>query len=189
MPVRFLESYPFKNIGVTIAEGFSAYDGNLRDVPGRVHNAIDYVLKKSGEFVSFEVFSMYEGHVKFGVSESWGKYFIITKILEDVQYDTVYAHLDNIPDDIQKYAIIQGDKDFIIPAQYCLGMAGKTGDTKSIRQLHIELHEKNLKTGLRKKLDPYGIYDRLSSGKYPQPGALLTGPDHYWISDEPEFIA
>lgn len=185
--IKFLESYPFKNLGVTIAEEFSVYDGNLRDVPGKPHGGIDYVLKKNGEFASFEVYTMFEGHARFGVSGSWGKYFVISKFLDKFQYDCVYAHLDNITEEIQKYAIIQGDKDFIIPSGYCLGWTGTTGNTKNIRQLHLELHEKNLLTGERRKLDPYGVYDRLASNKYPQPGKSLRGLNHFWVSDEPKF--
>lgn len=188
MNKKFLEYYPFKNIGVCLAEGFSVYDGNLRDVPGRKHLGIDYVLKKSGEFVSFEVFSMFEGDVHFGVSDSWGKYFVVSKVIGECRYDVIYAHLDHINVELQKYSIIQGDRDFVVPAKYFLGMAGTTGDTKSIRQLHIELHEKNLQTGERNKLDPYGVYDRLRSRKYPQPGESLTGCNHFWTSDSPGFI-
>ena len=186
--IKLFECYPFKNLGIQIAEGFSVYDGNLRDVPGKVHLGIDYVLKKSDEFASFEVFSMYEGDVEFGVSNSWGKYFIISKTVGECRYDTVYAHLDNINVDLQKYAIIQGDREFIVPSKYYLGWSGTTGDTKNIRQLHIELHEKNLRTGQRRTLDPYGIYDRLSSGKYRDLGHVLNNLMHVWVSDSPEFI-
>ncbi len=188
MLIRLLECYPFKQIGVTIAEGFSAYDGTLRDVPGKFHGGIDYVLKKSDEFASFEVFSMYEGDVRFGVSNQWGKFFIISKQIGECRYDTIYAHLDHINEDLQKYAIIQGDKDFVVPEKYFLGLSGTTGNTKSIRQLHIELHEKNLRTGKRTQIDPYGIYDRASSLKYPDPGKPLSPHAHVWREDLPEFI-
>lgn len=188
MNIRLLENYPFKRVGVTIAEGFSAYDGTLGDIAGAPHGGIDYVLNKSGEHASFEVFTMYEGAAQFGVSNSLGKYFIISTVVGDCQYDTVYAHLDNITEDLQKYAIIQGDRDFIIPARYPLGWAGKTGLAHNIRQLHLELYQKNLKTGAKRKLDPYGLYDKLSSGRYRQPGQTLRNLDHYWTTDEPEFI-
>jgi hypothetical protein len=186
--LSLLENYPFKNIGIEVAEGFVVSKNNPRSALGGLPNGIDYILKKQEEYVSFEVFSMYEGHIRFGVSQKWGKFFVISKTLGSFQYDTVYAHLDFINEDIQKYAIIHGDMDFIIPGKYFLGMCGKTGDTKKIRQLHIELHEKNVLTGERKKLDPYGIYDRLSSGKYPKPGELLNKLPHAWVEDYPEFV-
>jgi len=49
------------------------------------------------------------------------------------------------------------------------------------------MHRKNLKTGKRKVLDPYGVYDRASSGKYPQPGESLKGLNHYFTSNNPQF--
>lgn len=186
--IKLLENYPFKNVGVTIAEGFSAYDGNLGGVAAAPHYGIDYALKKGGEFVSFEVFTMYEGAASFGVSGRLGKYFVITAVLEGFKFDAVYAHLDNITEELQKYAIIKGNRDFIIPAGYPLGWAGKTGQAHNARHLHIELGRKNINTGERSRLDPYGIYGKLSSGKYREPGRSLAGLEHYWINDEPNFI-
>jgi len=186
MLIRLFENYPFKNTGMTVAEGFLAYSGNLRTVPGMPHGGIDYVLKKGDEFASFEIFSMYEGSVKFGVSDKYGKFFSISKIEGDFLYETVYAHIDNIPDDILKYAIIQGDKDFIIPAAYPLGWAAR--DSKNIRHLHVELHQKNLLSGVRRKLDPYGLYEKFLNNNYPQPGESLKNYDHVWVDDDPLFI-
>src|ERR1051326_3107620 len=160
--IKFLENYPFKWLGVKIGEGFSVYDGHLGDIAGQPHLGIDYVLKKGNEFASFEVFNMFEGSAEFGVSTDLGKYFIIGKTEGDFLLQVVYAHLDNINEDLQKYAIIQGDREFIIPARYQLGWTGKTGLTHGIRQLHIEVHQKNLVTGEKQKLDPYGVYDRFS---------------------------
>ena len=185
--IKFLECYPFKHIGLKIAEGFSAYDGNLGDMAGESHFGIDYVLKKNGEFISFEVYSMFEGALSFGVSASLGKFFTISRQIGDFRYDLIYAHLDHINEDLQKYELIRGEMDFIVPSRYFLGWSSATGLTHGIRQLHIELHGKNLVTGEKNKLDPYGVYDRLSSGKYRQPGQTLAGLNHLWISDEPEF--
>ncbi len=172
MLIRLLENYPFKNIGVTIAEVFLPYSG------------IDYVLKKSGEFAGFEVFTMFEGDVEFGVSNLWGKYFIVSKTIGEYRYDCVYAQLDNINEDLQKYAIIKGDRDFLVPGKYFLGWA--SGNTKTMRRLHIELFQKNLRTGERKKLNPYGT--QMTGNKCPQPRESLEGFDHFWNSDEPEFV-
>ncbi len=47
---------------------------------------------------------------------------------------------------------------------------------------------KNLKTGERKIIDPYGVYSRASSGRYPKPGESLSGLPHYFTSDNPKFV-
>ncbi len=186
---KILQCYPFKDAGVKVAEGFAAYDGNLRTVPGEVHQGIDYALRKNNEFASFEVFSMFEGDVRFGVSEKLGRFFVISVETGELRYDCVYAHLDHINEDLQKYAIIRGEMDFVIPARYSLGWAGTAGSSRGVRHLHIEIHEKNLKTGQRRKLDPYGVYGRLSGGGYRQPGESLAGLDHIWISDQPDLVS
>src|SRR5581483_4730855 len=98
--IKLFECYPFRNLGVKIAEGFAAYDGNLRHMPGRAHCAVDYVLRKSEEVVSFEVYNMYEGHLGFGVSQSWGKYFVVSRLVGEYRYNTIYAHLDYIPEEL-----------------------------------------------------------------------------------------
>ena len=49
------------------------------------------------------------------------------------------------------------------------------------------MQRKDLKTNERTVIDPYGVYDKVSSGKYPQPGESLKGLEHYFATDEPDF--
>ena len=177
--IKLLENYPFKNIGIKIVQGF-----NLE----REHFGIDYILKKGDELASFEVYNMFEGSANFGVNNKLGKYFVLAKQYGNFLYKVVYAHLDNINENLQKYAIIQGDREFIIPAKYPLGWSAKAGVTFGIRKLHIEIQLTNLETGLKQKIDPYGIYGRQESVIYPQPGESLENFPHLWKTDEPEFI-
>ncbi len=195
---KFLQNYPFPLLSppVTIAEGFESYDGVLQDRPGALHWAIDYVQKFRGKFRPFLVFSSHEGEVIQSYEKTFGKYVVIRKrsgLLGD--YNTLYAHLDNIPDSIP--FMKNNNKDIgirinetpgiFLPANTYIGEAGVTGNTKGIPQLHFELHLVNTSTNMSYRVDPYGIYKKASSGQYPKPGNSLKGRLHYWTSDLPTF--
>ena len=177
--INLFECYPFQNIGVIVLPSVLKY-------PDQNFAGLDFFWKRGQEFASFPVYTMYEGDVVFGVNQALGKYFIVSKTVEQCRYETLYAQLEHIDENLQKYAIIQGDKDFVVPAKYFLGMAGTGGSGNGIRKLHIELYEVNLQTGIRKYIDPFGIYNL--RGQYPQPGEFLQSLQHVWTSDLPEFI-
>ena len=73
-----------------------------------------------------------------------------------------------------------------------IGQSGTSGWTNGFIQLHLELHDvtdmsEDEKEHRPVKLDPYGLDDRASSGRYPRPGQALAGLDHAWTCDEPPF--
>jgi len=211
---KVLEYYPFEllNPSVELVEGFKAYDGVLGDKKGDLHNGIDYARKDAnGKFVTFNVFSTHKGHVFQGISKTrkgingWGKFVVVRKEINvfskkgnlNYRLDTIYAHLK----EVAKIRINNKEltipffpkteketlKRVFIPAGKFLGIAGITGKTNRKIQLHFELHIKNLKTKERYKIDPYGVYNMASSGKYPKPGKSLAKIDHYWYSNNPLF--
>jgi murein DD-endopeptidase MepM/ murein hydrolase activator NlpD len=189
---KFLQSYPFSDPRVRIAEGFSAYDGNLGDPAGALHRGIDYVLKENGRYLPFDVFAMHDGKAYRGISPTWGAFVVIQYIFQqgEVRFDTVYAHLDAVDKDIPMFEDNgkenrSGGARKEIRAGDWIGTAGTSGATNGLIQLHVELHRKDLRTGEWEKLDPYGVYDRLSSGRYPQPAESLNGLEHSWIKDDP----
>lgn len=190
--MKILENYPFPSLNppVILVEGFAAYDGNLKDEVGASHKGIDYVVKVGKKFKSFPVFSCCDGVAFQGKSKMWGKFVIIQKKFSSkLRYDTIYGHLRDInkkipflPRDPKRKA-----RGLIIKANIFLGCVGISGNTKRITQLHFEMHEKDLKKGKRKKIDPYGVYDRYSSGKYPQPGKSLRKLKHCFKANFPPF--
>lgn len=198
---KILEYYPFSLFEppVVLIEGFLSYDGNLKDVPGDPHKGIDYVRKVDEKFISFDVFSSHDGEAFQGLSETWGKFVVIRKkISKNIRYDTIYAHLKKIDETIPPLPR-KNNKDMwpersplkpkgnTIKAGVWLGVAGATGNTKGIIQLHFELHRVDLKNDTREKIDPYGLNLRWSSGKYPQPGESLKVLSHFWKNDLPDF--
>ena len=199
---KIFKCWPFKLLTppVQLVEGFEAYDGVLKDPAGTPHKGIDYVRWRDGSFISFEVFSMHEGEAFQGVSKTWGRFVVVRrKLSKNLRYDTIYAHLDhrtpsNIPILPGRPRHHKWPENYTkrprgrrIKAGTYLGWAGITGKTNRIVQLHLELHKIAIQTGERQKLDPYGLYARASSGKYPQPGSSLRGLRHFWISDSPPF--
>lgn len=184
--VKLLECYPFPLLDqpVELIEGFAVYDGNLNDIVGAPHKGIDYVRRENGQLIAFPVCAMHAGRAVRGWSVSWGKFVRVRKIVDhQLLYDTLYAHLATVADDIPDLRNPEA-AGLPVTAGSQLGMAGTTGDTKGLIQLHIELHRL---TDRLLKLDPYGLNDRFSSGKYPQPGQSLTGLSHYWVNDDPPF--
>lgn len=135
---------------------------------------------------------MHSGKAYRGTSSSWGTFVVIQyKVPKDeVRLDTVYAHLGSVDESIP---VLEGEgkenqstgvrKE--VRAGDWIGKAGTSGATNDLVQLHIELHWKDLKTGEWDKLDPYGVYDRFRSGRYPQPTESLKGLEHYWVKDNP----
>ncbi len=193
--MKVLKCYPFKLVDpvVRLVEGFKAYDGVLGDEPGKPHRGIDYArIDEKGKCLSFEVFNTHDGEVFQGRSKSWGRFVIIYKLVRKYQrFATVYAHLRDID---KKIPLLpkrgtRATETFTIGKEVIcsLGKAGASGDTKGNIQLHFELQIKNLKTNERQIIDPYGVYDRYTSGKYPQPGESLRGHKHYWTSNKPPF--
>lgn len=186
-PVKFLERYPFKQLSpaVELVEGFSVYDGVLGDMPGAPHRGIDYVQKKGQQFVPFDVYSMHEGVAWRGIGTTWGNYVMIEKIASSrLRYYTIYAHLSDVP-----YTIpLRGRAGLPMVAGTFIGKANATGVLNGIPQLHLELQKRDMVTGLWTKLDPYGVYERASSKRYPQPGITLKGLPHFWFSDTPPFV-
>lgn len=190
--MKFLKCYPFKMVSpvVRLVEGFKAYDGVLDDELGKKHGGIDYVrVDEKGNFMSFEVFSAHSGNVFQGKSESWGNFVKVCQEIKNYRLETIYAHLEDIPKEFPLLfkAGEAKNKGMIISGGRFLGRAGISGDTKGFIQLHFELQIKNLKTGKRKKIDPYGVNDTYLSGKYPQPGESLRRCKHYWTSNNPPF--
>lgn len=186
---KILSNYPFKDIAIELIEGFSFYDGNLLDPINTPHKGIDYVLRKDKQFVSFEVYSMHEGLAYQGNSDSWGKFVYVyyPNVIDNFRYSTIYAHLNEINPVIP---FLEKDQDISLKhlkTAFYLGTSGITGWTNNLIQLHIEVHRKDTATNSTEKCDPYGIYDRKSSGKYPQPGQMLVHQKHYWKTDFPEF--
>lgn len=185
-PKKVLENYPFsfyEEFPVSIAEGFEVYDGNLKDVPNTPHWGIDYVRRNENTFLQFPVFSAHSGNAFQGFGKQFGSFVII----KNDEYETLYAHLENIPQNIPfLLADTRKNKGVIIDARAYIGTAGVTRNTKSIPQLHFELH-KNVKREIV-RVDPYGVYGRLSSGLYPQPGELVN-TFSYWLSDSPSFVS
>lgn len=186
----FLESYPFPLLDppVTIAEGFLSYDGKLGDEEDFRHWAIDYVHEDNGVYKKFPVYAAHGGTAFQGESDSFGLYVLVkNREISGKWYNTLYAHLENIPDYIpfKRKGVDDTGYGFQIPSQTYLGQAGHTGNTKGIAQLHFELHIFDQGTPMR--TDPYGIFEKFSSGLYPQPGDSLGGTNNYWIDDFPKF--
>jgi len=205
---KILEIYPFvyyPENPIEIVEGFSSYVGNLGDTPGDPHKGIDYVRKSSpGRFLDFMVFAAHSGWAVWGKEESFGNFVMIWDKIEKIFfYLTVYAHLDTISSTLIKDLRIPKFKPqkrnfwpegpfegSWIPTGIYLGTSGTTGWTNNIPQLHFELHEFKMvsEKWVRRKIDPYGIYDDINSGKYPQPNQSLSScPNHFWTSDNPPF--
>lgn len=187
-----LENYPFalENPPVTIIEGFEAYDGYLLDKPGDFHWAIDYVKNDNGNFLPFSVYSAHAGEAFQGYGKMWGK-FVVVKVRDAKGggYNTLYSHLENVPKFLPYMNYdIDSSKGVAIDAMTYIGDAGKTGNTKGINQLHFELHKVNAENKTTVRIDPYGLYLRMSSGQYRQPGSSLRGLQHYWNSDNPEYV-
>lgn len=190
---KLLACYPFADPRIKLVEGFSAYDGAIGDEPGKPHRGIDYVLYLDGIFRSFDIYAMHDGIAFQGKSDSWGTFVLLHLERDGVRYRTVYGHLDTVDPDIAPQFIEQNGQRIVntagTPLQtgHWLGRAGMSGWTNHIIQLHLELHQKDLVTDHTEKLDPYGVYDQASSGKYPQPGDSLRGLTHAWMTDEPPF--
>lgn len=187
---KILQNYPFEKLNppVILVEGCKAYDGAIGDEPGKPHKGIDFVRKKGKQYLSFDVFSSQDGKAFQGLSETWGKFVSVRQEINEIRLDTIYVHLDEVNPKIPVLPGKDVEIEFVlIKAGEWLGTAGITGNTKGITQLHWEMHRKNLKTGKRKVLDPYGVYDRASSGKYSQPGESLKGLSHYFASNNPKF--
>lgn len=191
---KFLVRYPFSDPRVRLVEGFLAYDGAIGDEPGTPHKAIDYVLGEAGTYRSFEVYAMHAGEAFRGVSESWGSFVVIYLAIENIRYATVYAHLDQIDPLIAPYFLDPATKQqknprgTVMTAGRYLGITGTSGWTDGIPQLHLELHRQTPGNDKLQKLDPYGLNDRASSGRYPQPGHSLAGLDHAWATDLPPLV-
>lgn len=171
------------------------YDGVLGDTPGTPHKGMDYVLREEdGSYRTFDVYTMHDGMAFQGVSESWGGFVALYKTMGEKRYATIYAHLSMIDESIPPYYLeenderIENEEGVVLLAGQKIGITGTTGWTNDIVQLHLELHEKDLKTNITKKLDPYGLNDRASSGRYPQPGESLQGLEHGWIQNMPNLI-
>ncbi|HRY60149.1 MAG TPA: hypothetical protein P5096_02090 [Patescibacteria group bacterium] len=160
---------------------------------------------ESGVFIPFGVHTTHDGWAVWGEEESFGNFVMICSMIEaDSFYLTVYAHLQVIAQEnglffMPKYKPKKRkvfwpeeplDDGIPLIAGTYLGDAGTTGWTNNLVQLHFELHEfKRVgRKWERKKIDPYGVYDDIDSGKYPQPGQSLSFcPNHFWASDTPSF--
>jgi murein DD-endopeptidase MepM/ murein hydrolase activator NlpD len=195
MVEKILQNYPFEKLDppVILVEGLGGYDGAIGDERGGEHKGIDYVRKVDREYVSFDVFATNDGEAFWGISDKgWGYFVNLRKVIGDTRFETIYVHLE--PGSINpKIPQLPVDKEKIQFAKLETGekirRAGNTGNTgkDKIIQLHFEMQIKDLKTNDRKVVDPYGLYAKASSGKYPQPGKSLKGLNHYFISDEPNF--
>lgn len=185
---KYLNYYPFsKNDGIQIAEGYSEYDGNLFDKPGEIHWGIDYVKKVDEDYVSFMVYASHSGTAVKGYGKTWGN-FVVVRFRDGngAGFNTLYSHLKDIPKNIPFYVSdFNNDKGVEVGAGDFIGNAGTTGNTKGLNQLHFELQVVSGDSIYR--VDPYGVYDRLSSGKYRQPGQSLIGLRHYWVNNLPDF--
>lgn len=194
---KLLVCYPFSDPRVQLVEGFSEYDGVLGDTPGTPHKGIDYVLINDGQYISFDVYAMHEGIAFQGTSESWGSFVLVYAAeIDGRRYRTVYAHLDAIPQTIASLTYQEGEKTLRtiqgtpLHTGEWLGRAGTSGWTNGFTQLHLELQDvthmsEDEKTQKPEKLDPYGVYDRASSHRYPQSGESLASLSHAWINDTP----
>ena len=188
---KILQRYPFSDSRIRLVEGFSAYDGVIGDEPGALHKGIDYVLQVDEEYRAFDVLSMCEGVAFRGTSESWGEFVIVHFPFNGALFSVVYAHLSEVESTIAPQFVerdgqsVANEQGTHVTVGQRLGVTGTSGWTNGIIQLHLELHQKELKTGVTQKLDPYGVYDRASSGRYPQPGVSLRGLEHAWVMDEP----
>lgn len=194
---RILTNYPFEKLEppVVLVEGLGGYDGTIGDEPGGEHKGVDYVRRVDGKYVSFDVFAAHEGEAFWGISDKgWGYFVNLRKVVGDVRFETIYVHLDpeSINSKIPQLPIPPNG----VQIQFThlesgepIGRAGNTGNTgkNKIIQLHFEMQRKDLRTNERTVIDPYGLYVKASSGKYPQPGESLEGLDHYFVSDEPDF--
>ncbi|MSR73326.1 M23 family metallopeptidase [Candidatus Parcubacteria bacterium] len=193
-PVLLNYPFPLLSPSITVAEGFESYDGNLGDIPEAPHWAIDYVQKSGDKFLSFPVFSAHDGVVFQGFGKTWGKFVVVRKrgdlsASRRMQgYNTLYSHLDNIPESIpfMNSDIDNSEGIFLVSGTF-IGDASVTGNTKGINQLHFEFHIVDTKTSITLRADPYGVYKRLSSRLYPQPGSSLFGLSHYWSNNFPPF--
>jgi len=190
---KILHCYPFSDKRVRLVEGFASYDGVIGDEPGAPHKGIDFVLQIDGSCQIFDVHAAHDGIAFRGYSESWGSFVTIHATVGRNRYTTIYAHLADIDSSIAPQVVEQGgtkirnEQGTEVFASQRLGAAGASGLTHGIEQLHFELHEKDLAADTSRKLDPYGLYDRASSERYPQPGYSLAGLDHCWLSDHPSF--
>lgn len=133
---------------------------------------------------------MHDGIAFQGFGKTWGKFVVIRKRdpAKQIGYNTLYSHLDNIPKNIPfMTSDIDNSKGIFITSNTYIGDASTTGNTKGINQLHLEFHQVNTKNKSTLRIDPYGIYRRLSSGLYPIPGLSLKKLPHYFYSDLPKF--
>jgi len=192
---KILTNYPFAKLEppIKLVEGLGGYDGTIGDEPGGEHKGIDYVRKVDGEYVSFDVYATNDGEAFWGISDKgWGYFVNLRMVVGDTRFETIYVHLEpsSINPKIPQIPTDGGKIDFVrLKAGERIGKAGNTGNTGKYKiiQLHFEMQRKDLKTNERTVIDPYGLYAKVSSGKYPQPGESLKGLDHYFVSDEPEF--
>lgn len=185
---KYLDNYPFnKEDGIQIAEAYSEYDGNLLDKKGDIHWGIDYVKRVNGEYLSFPVYSSHSGTAVKGYGKDWGNFVVIRfRDKNGIGFNTLYSHLKDIPKSIPYYiSDFNNDVGIEVKTADFIGNAGNTGNAKGINQLHLELHV--VSGGSIYRVDPYGVYDRLSSGKYRQPGQSLIGLRHYWSDNWPNF--
>lgn len=185
--MRFLKCYPFSHPHVVLVEGFESYDGTLGDPVGEPHKGVDYVRFWRGKPCPFDVFTMHAGIAWRGTSDTWGTFVIVHLVSENqkTRWSTIYAHLDYVRKEIPLLSERERSLGRSLAAGFLIGRAGTTGTARGIVQLHLELHEKNLESGERFKRDPYGVYDRVSSGRYPQPGKSLQGLPHHFRDDLP----
>lgn len=188
---QFLSHYPFgDNLGIELAEGFSAYMGKLNDEKGQRHGGIDYAHFINKDITTkFTVYGSHGGQAFQGQNDSWGTYVMVFDV--NMNYRSVYAHLD--PFTITKQIPLLpgqpgGSQTLVglaIEPGFRLGEAGVSGDTKNMPQLHFEVIYKDSETKTYYKLDPYGLY--ATTGRYPQPGNSLNKLPHLWVTDNPKF--
>ena len=190
--MKILECYPFKKLSprVELIETFGGYVGNLGDDTDKEHKGTDYVWRNElGVFALFEVFSAHDGMAFKGKSDTWGNFVKIYTKIEENKIETIYSHLKDIPKEIP--TLFKGKKrrkkkkGLVVKPGDFLGVAWTSGKANGCPQLHFELHL--TEKGKFKKLDPYGIYEKIDCGKYPQPGELLEGLNHFFITNDPPF--